>query len=60
MVVSEERMLVEEKTIKEIAAELQLSIKTIHVHREHLMEKLGVHTIAGLTKYAVREGLTEL
>ena len=52
--------LVEEMTIKEIAFELHLSVKTVHAHREHLMQKLGVHTVAGLTKYAVREGLTEL
>jgi DNA-binding NarL/FixJ family response regulator len=54
------QLLVEEKTIKEIAGELQLSVKTVHAHREHLMRKLDVQTIAGLTKYAVREGLTEL
>lgn len=54
------QLLVEEKTIKEIAGELDLSVKTVHAHREHLMRKLDVQTIAGLTKYAVREGLTEL
>jgi DNA-binding NarL/FixJ family response regulator len=54
------QLLVEEKTIKEIAAELHLSVKTVHAHREHLMRKLNVQTVAGLTKYAVREGLTEL
>ena len=54
------QLLVEEKTIKEIAADLHLSIKTVHAHREHLMRKLNVQTVAGLTKYAVREGLTEL
>lgn len=54
------QLLVEEKTIKEIAGELHLSIKTVHAHREHLMQKLDIQTVAGLTKYAVREGLTEL
>ena len=54
------QLLVEEKSIKEIASELQLSIKTVHAHREHLMRKLDVQTVAGLTKYALREGLTEL
>lgn len=54
------QLLVEEKSIKEIAANLHLSIKTVHAHREHLMRKLNVQTVAGLTKYAVREGLTEL
>ena len=54
------QLLVEEKSIKEIAGQLNLSIKTVHAHREHLMRKLNVQTVAGLTKYAVREGLTEL
>jgi two-component system, NarL family, response regulator NreC len=54
------QLLVEEKTIKEIASDLHLSIKTVHAHREHLMQKLNVQTLSGLTKYAVREGLTEL
>ena len=54
------QLLAEEKTVKEIAGELHLSIKTVHAHREHLMHKLNIQTVAGLTKYAVREGLTEL
>lgn len=54
------QLLVEEKTVKEIADQLHLSIKTVHAHREHLMRKLNVQTLSGLTKYAVREGLTEL
>jgi DNA-binding NarL/FixJ family response regulator len=54
------QMLAEEKSVKEIAADLNLSIKTVHSHREHLMQKLNVQTMAGLTKYAVREGLTEV
>lgn len=54
------QLLVEEKSIKEIAGQLSVSIKTVHAHREHLMRKLNVQTVAGLTKYAVREGLTEL
>jgi DNA-binding CsgD family transcriptional regulator len=37
-----------------------VSLKTVYAHQEHLMEKLGIHTVAGLTKYAVRQGLTEL
>lgn len=54
------QMLAEEKSVKEIASDLNLSIKTVHAHREHLMQKLNVQTMAGLTKYAVREGLTEI
>jgi two-component system NarL family response regulator len=39
---------------------LHLSIKTIESHRRSLMNKLELHSVAELTKYAVREGLTPL
>jgi len=45
---------------KEIAARLHLSVKTIETHRRQIMEKLGIFNIAGLIKYALREGLTTL
>jgi DNA-binding NarL/FixJ family response regulator len=54
------QLLAEEKSIKEIASELHLSIKTIHSHRENVMQKLDVQTMAGLIKYALREGLVDL
>jgi len=54
------QLLAEGKTVKEIASQLCLSIKTIHTHRKQIMEKLGIHSIAELTKYALREGLTSL
>lgn len=52
------QLVAEGKTTKEIASILNVSVKTVDSHREHIMEKLGIHNIAGLTKYAVREGLT--
>ncbi len=52
------QLIAEGQTSKEIAKTLNLSPKTIDSHREHIMEKLGIRNIAGLTKYAVREGLT--
>jgi DNA-binding NarL/FixJ family response regulator len=52
------QLVAEGHTTKEIANILHLSVKTVDTHREHIMDKLGIHNIAGLTKYAVREGLT--
>ena len=44
---------------REIAEMLGLSIKTIETHRMHLMEKLDIHDVASLTRYALRKGLIE-
>ncbi len=54
------QLLAEGKATKEIAATLHVSIPTIDTHRQHIMEKLGLHSVAELTKYAIREGLTSL
>lgn len=45
---------------KEIAANIGISAKTVETHRANLMNKLKVNSVAELTKYAVREGLTKL
>ena len=42
---------------KEIAFELDLSVKTVETHRSMLMERLGIRDVAGLTRYAIRQGL---
>jgi DNA-binding NarL/FixJ family response regulator len=44
---------------KQIAAELGISIKTVEKHRQHLMNKLGIHDTAGLTRYAIASGVIE-
>lgn len=54
------QLIAEGLSTKQIAARLHVSVKTVGTHRMHLMEKLNVHSIAGLTKYAIREGLTPL
>jgi len=54
------QLLAEGKTSKIIASHLDVSVKTIETHRQHIMEKLNFHSLAELTKYAVREGLTSL
>jgi len=45
---------------KEIALRLHVSVKTIETHRRQIMEKLNLFSVAELTKYAIREGLTSL
>jgi DNA-binding NarL/FixJ family response regulator len=52
--------LAEGKTTKQIALELHVSPKTIEANRRQIMERLDMHSVAELTKYAVREGLTSL
>lgn len=52
--------LTEGKTTKQIAALLHVSAKTIETHRSQIMEKLDIHSVAELTKYAIREGITTL
>jgi DNA-binding NarL/FixJ family response regulator len=54
------QLIAEGKGTKEIAAELFLSAKTVETHRQHLMDKLDMYSVAELTKYAIREGLTTL
>ena len=44
---------------KQIAAELGISIKTVEKHRQHLMEKLHIHDVAGLTRFAIATGVIE-
>jgi DNA-binding NarL/FixJ family response regulator len=45
---------------KEIAEQLHLSIKTVANHRLNLMEKLDIHNVSDLTKYAIRKGIISL
>jgi len=53
------QLIAEGKANKQIAAELSIGMKTIERHREHLMEKLKIHGIAGLTRHAIEAGIIE-
>lgn len=44
---------------KQVAEELGVSFKTVDKHRQHLMGKLNIHDVAGLTRYAIAEGIIE-
>lgn len=54
------RLIAQDYSTKEIAAKLGLSIATIETHRTNLMRKLGLHSVAGLVRYAIEHGLVEL
>jgi len=54
------QLIADGRSTKEIAATLEVSVKTIETHRKQIMDKLSIRTIAGLTKYCIREGLTSL
>lgn len=54
------QLIAEGHSTKEVASRLNVSVQTIDTHRQHIMEKLDLHSIAELTKYAIREGLTPL
>jgi len=53
------QLVAEGRTTKEIASILGVSIKTADAHRTHLMQKLNIHDVAGLTRYAIRQGMIE-
>ena len=53
------QLIAEGKANKQVAAELGVSFKTVDKHRQHLMSKLNIHDVAGLTRYAIAEGIIE-
>ncbi|MDY0045079.1 MAG: response regulator transcription factor [Syntrophales bacterium] len=52
------QILAEGMSTKKIAYHLNISVKTVETHRRNIMEKLNIHSISELVKYAIREGLT--
>jgi DNA-binding NarL/FixJ family response regulator len=53
------QLIAEGKPNKQIAAELSISIKTVEKHRQQVMNKLNIHEVAGLTRYAISKGIIE-
>jgi len=53
------QLIAEGKANKQVAADLGISVKTVEKHRDHLMHKLDIHDTAGLTRYAIAEGMVE-
>jgi len=54
------RLLAEGKSLKEVAAALKISVKTVEFHKYRIMNQLGIRTNAEMTKYAVKVGVTRL
>ena len=54
------QLLAEGNATRKIASILHISVKTVESHRQHIMSKLSLRSIAELTKYAISEGLTSL
>jgi DNA-binding NarL/FixJ family response regulator len=54
------QLIAEGRSTKEVAGVLGVNVKTIETHRHNIMEKLNLHSVAELTKYAIREGITSV
>ena len=54
------QLMAEGRSTNQIAEGLYISVKTVEAHRKKIMTKLGIHSLAELTKYAIRQGLTSL
>jgi DNA-binding NarL/FixJ family response regulator len=54
------QLIAEGHTTKEVAAKLDISVKTADTHRTNVMGKLDIHDIAGLTRFAIQHGLVEI
>ena len=54
------QLIAEGKTMKQVALELGISIKTVETHRAQLMSRLNIHDVAGLVRYAIKRGLVKV
>jgi DNA-binding NarL/FixJ family response regulator len=53
------QLIAEGQPNKQVADELGISIKTVEKHRQSMMQKLNIHDVAGLTRYAIGAGIVE-
>jgi DNA-binding NarL/FixJ family response regulator len=54
------QLVAEGRSSAQVAAMIHISVRTVDTHRYNVMQKLGIHSIAGLTKFAIAHGLTSL
>jgi DNA-binding NarL/FixJ family response regulator len=54
------KYLCEELTLEEIGSKLKISPSTVHVHKNHIMQKLNIHSRTGLIKYAIKKNIIRL
>ena len=54
------QLIVEGKTTKQVALELGISVKTVETHRAQLMDRLNIHDVAGLVRYAIKRCLVDI
>ena len=53
------QLVAESKSNKEVSNILHISVKTVESHRAHIMEKLGIHSVTELVRYAIRNNIVE-
>jgi DNA-binding NarL/FixJ family response regulator len=53
-------LIAEGRSTKDIARALSISVKTVETHRAQLMDRLNIHDIAGLVRYAIKKGLVSI
>ncbi len=53
-------LIAEGKSTKKVALQLNISVKTVESHRAQIMERLNIHDVAGLVRYAIRTGLVKI
>jgi len=54
------KLIAEGNTTKQIAQALTISVKTVETHRAELMERLDIHDVVGLVRYAIQTGLVKI